>query len=91
MCLPRSSNPLREKLKKFKAKGRLVHGLCLFTDAEGYTKVSEALEEHPDKLQALMNRYFETVCAPVKEQGGMVSDITGDTVLAIWPAGMTHV
>jgi adenylate cyclase len=80
--------PLARKIAEIQRQGQLVHGLCLFTDAEGYTKVSEALEEHPDKLQALMNRYFETVCAPVKEQGGMVSDITGDTVLAIWPAGM---
>jgi adenylate cyclase len=80
--------PLARKIAEIQSQGQLVHGLCLFTDAEGYTKVSEALEEHPDKLQALMNRYFETVCAPVKEQGGMVSDITGDTVLAIWPAGM---
>ena len=80
--------PLARRIAEIQSQGEVVHGLCLFTDAEGYTKVSEALEENPDKLQALMNRYFEAVCAPVREQGGMVSDITGDAVLAIWPAGI---
>ncbi len=79
--------PLARRIAEIQAQGQGVHGICLFTDAEGYTKVSEALEENPDTLQALMNRYFEAVCAPVREQGGMVSDITGDAVLAIWPAG----
>jgi adenylate cyclase len=79
--------PLARRIAEIRSQGEAVHGLCLFTDAEGYTKVSEALEGNPDKLQALMNRYFEVVCAPVREQGGMVSDITGDAVLAIWPAG----
>lgn len=80
--------PLARSIAEISSQGQVVHGLCLYTDVEGYTKVSEALEEHPDKLQALMNRYFEAVCAPVREQGGMVSDITGDSVLAIWPAGI---
>jgi len=80
--------PLARRIAEIRSQGQVVHGLCLYTDAEGYTKVSEALEEDPDKLQVLMNRYFEAVCAPVREQGGMVSDITGDAVLAIWPAGI---
>ncbi|MBA3967802.1 MAG: adenylate/guanylate cyclase domain-containing protein, partial [Nitrospirales bacterium] len=80
--------PLARRIEEIQSQGQAVHGLCLLTDAEGYTKVSEALEEHPDQLQALMNRYFEALCAPVRKQGGMVSDITGDAVLAIWPAGM---
>lgn len=80
--------PLARRIEEIRSQGQAVHGLCLLTDAEGYTKVSEALEGNPDKLQALMNRYFEAVCAPVREQGGIVSDITGDAVLAIWPAGI---
>lgn len=80
--------PLARRIAEIRSQEEAVHGLCLFTDAEGYTKVSEALEENPDKLQALMNRYFEAICAPVREQGGIVSDITGDAVLAIWPAGI---
>lgn len=80
--------PLARRIAEIRSQGQMVHGLCLFTDAEGYTKVSEALEGNPDKLQTLMNRYFETVCAPVRDQGGIVSDISGDSVLAIWPAGI---
>ncbi|GJL58471.1 MAG: hypothetical protein NPIRA03_13280 [Nitrospirales bacterium] len=80
--------PLARKIEEIRSQEEAVHGLCLLTDAEGYTQISEALEGNPDKLQALMNRYFEAVCAPVREQGGIVSDITGDAVLAIWPAGI---
>ncbi|MCA9419692.1 MAG: adenylate/guanylate cyclase domain-containing protein [Nitrospira sp.] len=80
--------PLARRIAEIQSQGQVVQGLCLFTDAEGYTKVSEALEGNPGKLQVLMNRYFETICAPVRAQEGIVSDITGDSVLAIWPAGM---
>jgi adenylate cyclase len=80
--------PLARRIEEMRSQGQAVHGLCLLTDAEGYTKVSEALEANPDKLQALMNRYFEAVCASVRQRGGIVSNITGDAVLAIWPAGI---
>jgi adenylate cyclase len=80
--------PLARRIEEMRSQGQDVHGLCLLTDVEGYTKISETLEATPDKLQALMNRYFEAVCAPVRDQGGIVSDITGDAVLAIWPAGI---
>ena len=80
------AKPLAQRIAEVSSQGQVVYGLCLYTDAEGYTKVSEALEENPDKLQALMNRYFEALCTPVRERDGIVSDITGDAVLAIWPA-----
>jgi adenylate cyclase len=61
-----------------------VYGTCLFTDAEEYTRLSEDMK--PEDLAALLNRYYETLFRKVKENGGNVSDIIGDAMLAIWAA-----
>jgi adenylate cyclase len=66
------------------ARSRLVHGTCLYTDAERYTTLAERLE--PDALAELMNRYYATVFEPVRRRGGIISDIVGDSALAIWAA-----
>jgi len=34
-----------------------------------------------------MNRYYETMFRPVKEHGGVVSNLAGDSMLAIWVSG----
>jgi adenylate cyclase len=61
---------------------QIVHGTCLFTDAAQYTALSEALE--PGELSRFMNQYYEAVFHPVKQHGGNVSDVIGDSMLAIW-------
>jgi adenylate cyclase len=61
---------------------KVVYGVCLFTDAQQYTEFSEAMEPH--ELGKFMNRYYETMFTPVKEQGGFVSGIIGDAMLALW-------
>jgi adenylate cyclase len=60
----------------------LVHGAVLFTDVEGYTGISEALQ--PDELARLMDRYFAEIFPPVKERGGTILDVAGDGMLAVW-------
>ena len=65
-----------------RADNQLVYGTCLHTDVSQYTKLSEGM--HPKELQALMNNYFEAVFQPVKQHGGIVSDVIGDSMLAIW-------
>jgi len=32
-----------------------------------------------------MNRYYAALLAPISAQGGMVTDIVGDSALALWP------
>ncbi len=66
------------------AGGQLVHGTCMFTDAEQYTRLSEALE--PQILSTLMNDYYETLFAAVRQRDGIVSDVIGDAMLALWTA-----
>jgi adenylate cyclase len=71
------------------ARSRLVYGICLYTDAERYTTLAETLE--PDALAELMNRYYATVFEPVRRRGGIISDIVGDSALAIWASAGTDV
>ncbi|MEJ2592807.1 MAG: adenylate/guanylate cyclase domain-containing protein, partial [Candidatus Thiodiazotropha sp.] len=59
-------------------------GICLASDARQYTSLAERMP--PDTLQALLNRYYEVLFAPVRTRGGVVSDVVGDAMLAIWPA-----
>jgi len=73
---------LVENLGKIGAVSETVYGVCLFTDAEHYTTLSETLD--PKELGAFMNRYYETMFRPVKEHGGVVSNLAGDSMLAIW-------
>jgi adenylate cyclase len=34
----------------------------------------------------LMHRYFEAVFEPIKKNGGLITDLKGDSILAIWKA-----
>jgi adenylate cyclase len=81
--LPRNVvDQLVENLGEIGAVSETVYGVCLFTDAEHYTTLSETLD--PKELGAFMNRYYETMFRPVKEHGGVVSNLAGDSMLAIW-------
>lgn len=59
-----------------------VHGICLYTDAERYTALSEGLP--PRELRELLNRYYEALFEPIGRHGGFVSDVIGDAMLALW-------
>ncbi len=65
-----------------RAEGQLMYGTCLYSDAEHYTRLSEDLA--PDALAELMNRYYESLFTPVRQHEGIISDIVGDAMLAIW-------
>jgi adenylate cyclase len=55
---------------------------CLITDAERYTGVAETLA--PPSVVDLVNSYLEALFAPVLRNGGIVSDVKGDGLLAVW-------
>lgn len=73
---------IERNMLDLKEGGQLVYGICLSTDAERYTALCEAME--PDKLSSFMNRYYEAVFGPVKRHEGVVSNVIGDSMLAIW-------
>jgi len=62
----------------------VVYGICLSTDAEQYTSLSENMA--PEELGKFMNKYYEIVFRPVRQHGGIVSDVKGDSILALWVA-----
>ena len=82
-------NSLARDRAFIKRPPQMLYGICLMTDAERYTTLSEHMD--PGKLAALMNSYYERIFEPVKRHGGIVSDVLGDSMLAIWtgtkPAG----
>ena len=73
---------LANDLAKGKSESQLVYGTCLSTDAEKYTTLAEGMD--PATLAELMNAYYEILFAPVRQYGGIVSDVVGDAMLAIW-------
>jgi adenylate cyclase len=73
---------LMKNLGDFKVSKQLVYGICLYTDAEKYTSLSETIS--PEELSNFMNSYYETIFKPIRHHGGVVTHIAGDSVLAIW-------
>jgi len=73
---------LARSFEGLKVANQLVHGVCLATDAEQYTALAEKMA--PRELAEFMNRYYETVFDPVRRHGGMVSNVIGDAMLALW-------
>ena len=63
---------------------QLVYGTCLLTDAEQYTALSEVME--PEELTRFINKYYEVIFEPVRKHSGIISDVKGDSMLAIWAA-----
>ncbi len=59
-----------------------VQGVCMATDAARYSRLSEQLT--PDALNRLMNRYYAALFGPIRARGGIISDIVGDAMMAVW-------
>ncbi len=69
-------------IDRARTSSRIVYGTCLATDTAGYTKLAEQMD--PGELGRLLNEYYAAVFQPVRRHGGIVSDVIGDSVLAIW-------
>ena len=61
-----------------------VFGLCLATDIEGYTSV--AAQHTPHEMWELLNAYYQVLGYPVSSRKGIIADITGDAMMAVWIA-----
>jgi adenylate cyclase len=73
---------LADESVDFRRKAELVYGTCLATDAQQYTRLSETTP--PAELRQLLNDYYQVLFAEVERYGGIVSDVIGDAMLAIW-------
>jgi adenylate cyclase len=75
---------LSKNIANIKTSHQVVYGICLSTDAEHYTSLSEAMD--PTELGNFMNRYYEAVFKPIKHRAGIIANVLGDSVLALWVA-----
>ena len=57
---------------------------ALFTDLEGFTKLSHAIT--PEHLSGLLNRYLDMLSDVVLDHGGTIDKFVGDAVVAFWGA-----
>lgn len=56
----------------------------LFSDLEGFTKMSHAVS--PEMVAKLLNRYLEMLSQVVLDHGGVIDKFVGDAVVAFWGA-----
>jgi class 3 adenylate cyclase len=56
----------------------------LFSDIRGFTTISEKMS--PENLVHSLNRYFESMVAPIIERKGIVEDYIGDAIKAFFGA-----
>jgi adenylate cyclase len=75
-------NRLAKNISDIRGGSRVVYGTCLFTDAQHYTAFSETMD--PEELSSFLNTYYEAIFEPVKKNSGIISDVKGDSILAIW-------
>jgi adenylate cyclase len=76
-----ASGPLRGSPR---LAGEVRHSVCLASDIEGFTTLSERLP--PQAVQSLLNQYFHAMFEVMQRHGGIISDIAGDGVMCIWSA-----
>ncbi|WP_427964680.1 CHASE2 domain-containing protein [Altererythrobacter sp.] len=56
----------------------------LFSDLEGFTKMSHAMT--PEQVAKVLNRYLEMLSKVVLDHGGVIDKFVGDAVVAFWGA-----
>ena len=64
--------------------GEKKHIYAMFTDLEGFTKLSHAIT--PEQLSSLLNRYLDLLSDVVLKHGGTIDKFVGDAVVAFWGA-----
>jgi adenylate cyclase len=65
-------------------KGEQTRIYALFTDLEGFTKLSHAIT--PETLSRLLNRYLDLMSDIVLKHGGTLDKFVGDALVTFWGA-----
>ena len=67
--------------------GKEVEATVMFTDLEGFTKMSESLP--PAEVSRILTSYFDATTQGILEQDGTIIKYIGDAVMAVWGAPMS--
>ncbi len=70
-------------------ESKVSFGVCLATDAGQYTSLAETMK--PMELGELMNDYYSALFPAVRQNGGWVSDVIGDAMMAIWTVPVSKI
>jgi len=81
---PDVANEIMRDPDRLKLTGEKKEIYALFTDLEGFTKLSHAIV--PEQLSLLLNRYLDVMSDTVLEHGGTIDKFVGDAVVAFWGA-----
>jgi adenylate cyclase len=68
--------------------GTEVEATVMFTDLEGFTKMSETLA--PAEVSKILTTYFNETTRAILEQDGMIIKYIGDAVMAVWGAPLAE-
>jgi len=86
--LPKSvASEILKDPEKLALHGEKREIFCVFTDLEGFTKLSHAIE--PEMVAQLLNDYLDRLAAVVLEYGGTLDKFVGDAVVAFWGAPLS--
>ena len=81
-------NELSRDLSFITTGDQMVYSACLMTDAQHYTTLSEEMD--PRELSGLIKEYYSYLFEPVRDNKGLVCDVVGDSMLALWPSAKPH-
>ena len=83
--LPRDiANQIMRDPNRLSLHGEKREIYALFSDLEGFTKLSHAIE--PEMVAYLLNRYLDVLSETVLKHGGTIDKFVGDAVVAFWGA-----
>jgi adenylate cyclase len=81
---PDVANQIIREPERLALNGEKAQIYALFTDLEGFTKLSHAIS--PEVLSRLLNRYLDLMSDIVLEHGGTLDKFVGDALVSFWGA-----
>ena len=66
--------------------GELKQMTILFCDIRGFTRISERLQDRPEALTTLVNRFLTPLSEEVMKHNGTIDKYIGDCIMAFWNA-----
>ena len=74
--------------EKLSLHGEKRQIFAVFTDLEGFTKLSHAIE--PEMVATLLNDYLDRLSEVALEYGGTIDKFVGDALVAFWGAPIAY-